>query len=1053
VALRTGVQVRNFVAGYHNPVRQEMVWLEITATPLCGDSQDPPFQVVVTLHDITDRRRMEESLCKREATCRALLDTTGTGYVILDEAGTVLDANDEYVRLTGHESLQQILGRAVTEWTADCDRGRNAAEVRNCLAQGFVRNLEINYRDRNGKSVPLEIHAGTITTPDGLRIITLCRGIADRLEFDRALRESEERYRAVVNTQHEFVERFLPGGIMTFVNDALCRFTGMPREELLGQSFYPFIHEDERETVIRSIESLSREHPVSTNEGRIILANGVIHWMQWTNHAIFDREGNVVEYQSVGRDITEQKYAEEALQRERNLLFDIMNATDVMLAYLDADFNFLAVNNAYAQTCRMAPADMVGRNHFELYPDGENEAIFQWVRDTAIPVFYKDKHFRLPGQPERWTTYWDWSLTPVHDDSRVTGLVFSLRETTRYKKAELALRESGERYRRLHETMMDGFARVDMDGIIRESNDAFREMLGYSSEELPHLGYRDITPGKWHAFEERILREEVLPLGFSPVYEKEYVHKSGTIFPVELRTYLIRDHLGAPAGMWAIVRDISARKRYEEAVHRSERIAATIINASTEPIMFIDRDGIIITVNEAMAQRFGQSIEQTIGTPVFGYMTDEVRTVRQAKLDKALAGCKPVRFVDTRNERILDNCVYPVVDADGSVSGAAVFCRDITEQQRMEQALMESEKRYRRFIDTTNEGIGITDRDYRITYVNESLANMLGYEPEELIGFPVSRLLAIDEREEFLTLMAQRRQGLRNHRECRHQRKDGATVWLLTSSTPILDHSGDFQGCFAMFTDLTGRKEAEEALQQLNEKLEARVAKRTAALAEATETLKELSIELVQAEERERTRIAGELHDQVGQTLLLAKMKLDMLAHRSTRSYGRQVAAEIAVLIEKTIQDIRSLTFRMRPPVLDTAGIETALEWLCSAIEADYALRIEFRYDRAPKPLTDEARYSLYMAVRELLLNVVKHAGVSSACLALETIAEQLVVRVSDTGSGFEPRDAQEGGTICKGFGLFNVRHRIVRMGGDCVIESATGRGTVATLTVPLSAP
>ena len=122
------------------------------------------------------------------------------------------------------------------------------------------------------------------------------------------------------------------------------------------------------------------------------------------------------------------------------LLEAVAGATDVMLVYLDPEFNFVWVNMPYARTCRKRPEDMIGRNHFELYPHADNEAIFRRVRDTGEAVFYKDKPFEFPDQPERGVTYWDWSLAPVMDAAgRVEGLVLSLRETTEHKRAQLRL--------------------------------------------------------------------------------------------------------------------------------------------------------------------------------------------------------------------------------------------------------------------------------------------------------------------------------------------------------------------------------------------------------------------------------------------------------------------------------------------------------------------------------------------------------------------------------------------------------------------------------------
>ena len=143
------------------------------------------------------------------------------------------------------------------------------------------------------------------------------------------------------------------------------------------------------------------------------------------------------------REEQELKQAEEALSRERSLLESVMQTTDVMLVLLDPQFNFLWVNPAYAETCQMKPEEMVGKNHFTLYPNAENEAIFRMVRDTGKGIFYKDKPFVFPDQPERGVTYWDWSLAPVKNScGDVEGLVFSLRETTKYKQVEEALQKS-----------------------------------------------------------------------------------------------------------------------------------------------------------------------------------------------------------------------------------------------------------------------------------------------------------------------------------------------------------------------------------------------------------------------------------------------------------------------------------------------------------------------------------------------------------------------------------------------------------------------------------
>ncbi|HUS72722.1 MAG TPA: MEDS domain-containing protein, partial [Sedimentisphaerales bacterium] len=132
------------------------------------------------------------------------------------------------------------------------------------------------------------------------------------------LRQSEARYRVVVEDQTELIVRWLPGGVITFVNDAYCSYFGKSRQELIGHSFMPLIPYEDREKVKRHFDSLDRENPVTTHEHRVVDSNGEIRWQQWTNRVLFDERGNLVEYQSVGRDITEHKQAEEALRESED---------------------------------------------------------------------------------------------------------------------------------------------------------------------------------------------------------------------------------------------------------------------------------------------------------------------------------------------------------------------------------------------------------------------------------------------------------------------------------------------------------------------------------------------------------------------------------------------------------------------------------------------------------------------------------------------------------------------------------------------------------------
>jgi PAS domain S-box-containing protein len=273
-----------------------------------------------------------------------------------------------------------------------------------------------------------------------------------------------------------------------------------------------------------------------------------------------------------------RRQAEARADRERNLLSSVMHATDVMLVYLDTDFNFVWVNAAYAAACNMRPEEMVGRNHFALYPHAENEAIFRRVRDTGEPVFYKDKPFEFPDQPERGVTYWDWSLVPVKDaKGTVQGLVFSLRETTKYKRAELELDAERMRWRGVVEGIADEVWLCDATGRLSLINlpdvtaMGLEEFEGKTIEEVLEecdIYYPDERPRP--PDEAPLLRS--LRSGEIVRGEEKMRHRaSGKMRYRQFSCAPMRDAAGRITGAVAIVRDITESKRTEEALREADR--------------------------------------------------------------------------------------------------------------------------------------------------------------------------------------------------------------------------------------------------------------------------------------------------------------------------------------------------------------------------------------------------------------------------------------------------------------------------------------------------
>jgi light-regulated signal transduction histidine kinase (bacteriophytochrome) len=241
--------------------------------------------------------------------------------------------------------------------------------------------------------------------------------------------------------------------------------------------------------------------------------------------------------------------------------------------------------------------------------------------------------------------------------------------------------------------------------------------------------------------------------------------------------------------------------------------------------------------------------------------------------------------------------------------------------------------------------------------------------------------------------------------------------------------------------DLARREREIEATRAMTEELERRVQERT-------EQLRALAADLEAVEERERRQIARDLHDDFGQTLAAARIRLTSLCN-DKRSDVRHKANEVGALIDRANDAIRSLAAQLAPDVLHELGLSAALDWLGEEIERTFGLKVAILDDGFPKPLAQEARSILYRAVRELLINVAKHAQTDSAMVESQCDAGRIVVRVSDGGVGYDATAASGGRH--RGLGLISVRERLSLIGGTVEMRSKPGGGTVAKLTAPLA--
>ena len=284
--------------------------------------------------------------------------------------------------------------------------------------------------------------------------------------------------------------------------------------------------------------------------------------------------------------------------------------------------------------------------------------------------------------------------------------------------------------------MLDGYVRVDIEGKLIEYNKSYRDMLGYPDEELKNLSYIDITPTKWHDIENDIVNKEILSKGYSGIYQKEYKRKDGTIFPVELRTYLIKDDYDKAVGMWAIVRDITERKEYENKIKESQNFFKSIYNQAAVGIGTLSLDKKWLSANQKMLDLIGYSEDEFIGKSIDDITHEEDIIFSNEAINKAVNGeidnvFLEKRYINKNGSIIWVNVAANLIfDNHNKPNYFVIVIQDITEKQETLDKLVHSQRNLINLIDGVPYLVTIKDINGKFLLMNKIASKLYGDNPD-----------------------------------------------------------------------------------------------------------------------------------------------------------------------------------------------------------------------------------------------------------------------------------------------------------------------------------
>jgi PAS domain S-box-containing protein len=365
------------------------------------------------------------------------------------------------------------------------------------------------------------------------------------------------------------------------------------------------------------------------------------------------------------------------------------------------------------------------------------------------------------------------------------------------------------------------------------------------------------------------------------------------------------------------------------------------------------------------------------------------------------------------------------------------------------EAARESEDRFRRIANTAPVMIWMSDVGKQVTYVNQPWLDFTGWPPNEIPGHRWISLIHPDDVDRcgdvYVKAFDQRKSFVVEHRLRRH---DGDYRWTVTEGVPRYGSDGSFIGYAGTAVDITDRKLIDAALLESHTALQ----ERTVELERRTNQLSRMASDLTLAEQRAREELAQTLHDGLQQLLVAASVNVESHIMRAAqRGSSADELVKARNYIEEAVAAARSLSVELFPPVLQTAALSTALDWLADWSRSKYGLEVKVSADPRANSDRKGVRTLLFGSVRELLFNVVKHAEVDRVTVDLAVGPDDtLCITVTDEGRGFDPMELEERAKASQvGWGLFSIRERLTLLGGRFDIESAPGGGARFRLIAP----
>ncbi len=770
-----------------------------------------------TFRDITERKKAEEKLRESEEKYSNLVENSQDSIAIVDFMGNGLFANETTERLTGYTPAEGK-GMNIRALIPKKLWPKTAALLLKARSGKPIPFFEYELKRKDGTVVPVETGGQAIFKdgkPVAVQIIT--RDITEHKKAEESIRISEEKFRKIFENASDCIVYLDKSGRILDANRKALQVFGGSREEALGKHFtkLAIISLEEVPTLLRNFENILSGKKVTLD---VTIKNKKGQKIPLECSASVTKMGNTSTITVIARDVTERKRAEKALAESELQYRSLVENVGAGVAITDLEGRFVFVNRALCKMIGYSKEEMVGKPFADfLHPEDR-----KWIQQIFLESWKNPGRtlaieFRVIHKRDHVIHMYSCPTATI-DNNKIVGFNAIISDITERKNAEEALRKRESDLRRAQQIARFGSWVFDLKTDRVEFSDEIFNILGITKEQFNgtlecaiNLVKPEDRTRVQKCYEDLVIRHKPVSMEYSIIRPDGSVRHLWGNGEVEF------DKKGDLRYIIGTVRDITERKKAEEAAEKERQELDRIIDSSPIIIFYKDNEGKFLRVNQAFAEALDLSKEEFLGKTVFDFYSPKIAQSMTKDDTEVFESGRPKlgiieQYESARGIRWVQTDKIPIVKENGSVIGLVGFAQDITERKKIENRLRISEFKFRTVADFTYDWEYWLAPDGTFVYMSPSCERITGYKPKKFIKNP--RLLqqianpedaaAVDAHFDLFNSEEV------NELEFRIKHRNGETRWVHHLCQPVFNHEGKFLGRRASNRDITEQKKAEK---------------------------------------------------------------------------------------------------------------------------------------------------------------------------------------------------------------------------------------------------